>query len=95
MGASLKEAAGKERDKVNPSAFKINLAMDDDEITINWVRLPQAGDPLSNATPYRELQFSFKYTDISKDTVQAMLRDMAVPDALSKAIMTRILARAT
>ena len=79
---------------MNPSAFKINLSMDGHFITVKWVRLTQDAD-VTDAPPYRELEFSFKYSDISRDTVKAMLRDMEVPDAFSNAIMTRIHANAT
>ncbi len=76
---------------MNPEAFKVNLDIDEEYITVRWIREPYVRDMVAMSR-YPELQFRFKYRDISKDTVTAMLRDMEVPHSLSKAIMTRIAA---
>lgn len=79
---------------MNPEAFNFNVAIDDEFIVVTWTRAPAAPDILA-LTRYPELQMRFRYRDISTDTVSAMLRDMEVPDPLSKAVMTRISANAT
>ncbi len=77
---------------MNPEAFKFDVDIDDEYIIVRWQRLPSALEIFSR---YPELQLRFKYSDISSDTVKAMLRDMEVPDTLSKTIMTRITANAS
>ena len=79
---------------MNPEAFKLTFAVDDNVVILTWKRLPYVPDLLA-MTLYPELEMRFNYRDISKDTVTAMLRDMEVPDPFSKAIMTRIAANAT
>ena len=74
---------------MNPEAFKFNVEIDEEYIRVIWTRLPFASE-LTAISRYPELQVQFKYRDISSDTVRAMLRDMEVPDSLSKAILTRI-----
>lgn len=77
---------------MNPEAFSFNVEIDDEYITVMWQRLPTA---LEIITRYPEFQLRFKYSDISSDTVKAMLRDMDIPDPLSKSIITRISATAS
>ena len=79
---------------MNPEAFKIDVAVDNNIVIVKWTRLPYAPDILA-MTRYPELEMRFNYRDISSDTVRAMLKDMEVPDPLSKTIMTRIAANAT
>lgn len=79
---------------MNPEAFNFNIAIDDSYIVVRWTRLPHVTD-MRALSPYPELELRFNYRDISNDTVRAMLRDMEVPDSLSKPILTRIAANAT
>jgi len=76
---------------MNPEAFKLDVAIDDNFVVVTWTRLPFRSDIMA-MTRYPELEMRFNYRDISTDTVRAMLRDMDVPDPLSKGIMTRIAA---
>ncbi len=76
---------------MNPEAFKLDVAIDDNFVVVTWTRLPYMPDIMA-MTRYPELEMRFNYRDISTDTVRAMLRDMDVPDPLSKGIMTRIAA---
>ncbi len=69
--------------------FRFDIDIEDEYITVTWQRLPHAFDVLSR---YPEFRLRFKYSDISCDTVEAMLRDMEVPDQLSRSIITRIAA---
>ena len=78
---------------MNPEAFKLTFAVDNDFITLNWKRMSHVPQALA-VSRYPELEMRFNYRDISKDTVVAMLRDMDIPDPLSKAILTRIAANA-
>ena len=78
---------------MNPEAFKISFAVDNDFIILNWKRLPNVPETMAMSR-YPELEMKFNYRDIANDTVVAMLRDMEIPDSLSKAIMTRIAANA-
>ncbi len=71
---------------MNPQKYKFDFAVDDEYITVKWELLPGRSD----LVPYPELQIRFQHSDISKDTVQAMLQDMFVPESLCKVIMTRI-----
>lgn len=74
--------------------YNFNVSIDGQYITVVWERLPMAAGILDSVR-YPKLQMSFKYDDISSDTVQAMLRDMGVPDPQSKAVMTYITANTT
>ena len=78
---------------MNPEAFSFNVDIDDEYITVWWRRSPSS--TLDILTRYPELQLRFRYRDISSDTVEAMLRDMEVPDQMSKSIMTRVTANAS
>lgn len=78
---------------MNPGAFSFDVDIDDEYITVRWQRSPSS--TLDMLTRYPELQLRFRYHDISSDTVRAMLRDMEVPDQLSKTIMTRVTANAS
>lgn len=78
---------------MNPEAFKLDVAIDDNFVVVTWTRLPFMSDTMA-LTRYPELEMRFNYRDISTDTVRAMLRDMDVPGPLSKGIMTRIAANA-
>ena len=72
-------------------AYVYNVEVMGKFITVKWKR-DESFEPPGR---YPELQFRFNYRDISSDTVRAMLRDMEVPDPLSKAVMTRITADAS
>ena len=78
---------------MNPEAFKLDVAVDDSVVVVTWTRLRSVPDIMA-VTRYPKLEMRFNYRDISTDTVMAMLRDMDVPDPLSKGIMTRIAANA-
>lgn len=75
---------------MNPEAFKLDVAIDDNFVVVTWTRIPY----VSAMTRYPEFEMRFNYRDISTDTVRAMLRDMDIPAPLSKGIMTRIGANA-
>ena len=73
--------------------FKLTYAFDKDFVILNWKRItPEPGDILTSRYP--ELEMRINYRDISKDTVVAMLRDLDVPDRVSKSILTYIAANA-
>lgn len=78
---------------MNPEAFKLSFAVDSNFVVLNWKRLPNVPEAMA-ISRYPELEMRFNYRDISRDTVVAMLRDVEVPESLSKAIMTRIAANA-
>ncbi len=79
---------------MNPDTYDINVRVNDEFITVKWVRRAssQVADLLSF---YPELELEFKYDDISFDTVKAMLRDINVPAPIQQAIMTRVAANAS
>jgi len=76
-----------------PDTFKLTYAFDDDFVILNWKRLSFAPDN-EIASRYPEVEMRFNFRDIARDTVVAMLRDMDVPDPVSKSIMTYIAANA-
>lgn len=74
--------------------FNFDIDVDDEYITVRWKRLP--GLEYTGAmSRYPELKLRFTYRDIALDTVGAMLKDMEVPAAISKGILTRITASAS
>lgn len=78
---------------MSPESFKLTYAFDNDFVVLNWKRLPQAPDDLP-APRYPEVEMRFNFRDIARDTVVAMLRDLYVPDPVSKSILTYIAANA-
>lgn len=72
------------------NAYEFSFSIDGDYIKVIWTLVPELVGSLAN--PYPKLEMRFNYADISTDTVQAMLRDMEVPNRFSRAIMTRIAA---
>lgn len=75
--------------------FNLEVSIDGDYLVALWSRHPLATDTDTQLSRYPEVQVRLKYTDIAKDTVIAMLRDLEVPAPASKAIMTMVAARAT
>ena len=75
--------------------FNLEVSIDGDYLVALWSRDPLATHTDSQFSRYPEVQVRLKYTDIAKDTVIAMLRDLEVPAPASKAIMTMVAARAT
>ena len=79
---------------MNPDTYDINVSVNDQYITLKWVRRAseQVADMLAF---YPELQLEFRYDDISFDTVKAMLKDLYLPAPVQHAIMTRVTANAS
>lgn len=77
--------------------FNLEVYVDGDYLVALWSRHPLAThtDKGAQFSRYPEVQVRLKYTDIAKDTVIAMLRDLEVPAPASKAIMTMVSARAS
>ena len=69
-------------------AYKLEHRLEGEFIKLKWTLQPGYENPLLPQFP--ELEMAFKYTDISRDTVMVMLRDMMAPAPISKAIMTRV-----
>ena len=78
---------------MNPESFKLTYAFDNESVILNWKRLAHAPDNLI-ASKYPEVEMRFNFRDIARDTVIAMLRDMDVPDPVSRSILTYIAANA-
>ena len=78
---------------MNPDTFKLTYAFDKDFVILNWTRLPYTSDAFSFSR-YPEVEMRFNYRDTARDTVIAMLRDLEVPDTVSKSILTYIAANA-
>ena len=78
---------------MNSETYKLTFAVENDVIVLNWKRMPHVTEEMAKSR-YPELEMRFNYRDICKSTVVAMLRDLEVPDSLSKAILTRIAADA-
>lgn len=78
---------------MNPESFKLTYAFDNESVILNWKRLAHAPDNLI-ASRYPEVEMRFNYRDTARDTVIAMLRDLEVPDSVSKSILTYIAANA-
>ena len=78
---------------MNPEAFKLTYAFDNDFVILNWTRLPYVPDS-SSINRYPEVKMRFNYRDIARDTVIVMLRDLEVPAPVSKSILTYIAANA-
>lgn len=78
---------------MKPNAYEISFVIDGEYIAVTWTLAPE----LAGSWDYRypKLEMQFKYTDISQDTVKAMLREMEVPNTILKTVMTSIAAHAT
>ena len=78
---------------MSPESFKLTYAFDNDFVILNWSRLPHAPDSIATSK-YPEVEMRFNFRDVARDTVVAMLRDLYVPDPVSRSILTYIAANA-
>lgn len=78
---------------MNSETYKLTFVVENDVIVLHWKRKPHVTEEMAKSR-YPELEMRLNYRDICKSTVVAMLRDLEVPDSVSKAILTRIAANA-
>ena len=78
--------------------YNLNVEIDDEHIIVTWKKVPPELAIFSELTPqfreeitrYPQLSIQINYRDIASDTVREMLRDLEIPDSMSKAIMAQI-----
>jgi len=80
---------------MNLNDYEVTCEVNEEYITVQWELAPHAkivGLNSSISTPdrYPKLTVHFKYRDITKDTLRAMLRDMRLPEAQSKGLLTLV-----
>jgi hypothetical protein len=78
---------------MNPTTFKLTYGFEKDFVILNWTRLSHLPDTFAESR-YPEVEMRFNYRDTARDTAIAMLRDLEVPDSVSKSILTYIAANA-